>query len=449
MRSPPKWVGALGLAGTILASLLFASTASAAGDVVPLREAQVRSIDGLNVRGAPDSRAAIVAVAEGGVAVTLLDEFSADGLWQKVSFDNTVGWVVVKYLGTPRERRSLSTRGDRRGFTTEIGARLPVPYRSQLDGSLYEAGNCGPAAIGMVIEAFGAFVPTTEIRRVANSLQGTAGWYTSGTSPSVLAYIAEEYGLIARGLFSGSVYDKWSFDEVRRALRNGHLVIPQVHLASLPGQERSNRSIDHFIVIFGYEEDRFLYHDPAFPGGGGHSLWISETQLERAWRRSDLPFAAFSIGPGGGKRPLIDPVDERANDLPATRGVPANRLPVPRGETLVPGVAMPDAGIPPDRFEWPYASAIPAPNDLGTLLKSPQPTEPLPAPITAKPIVAPAIVVASSAPAPTRSNGLAMIALIVGIGVATIALGVRRASRLARVELPIEGAVEASGSLSQ
>ncbi len=313
-------MGAGALRATIatIVALLLASTAHAAGNVVPALEAQVRSIDGVNVRRDPRPDAPIVAVAEGGDFVALFDEVSADGAWRRVAYDEKEGWAAARFLGSPRAIKSGARTSEKRGFTTEIGARLPAPYRSQLDGSAYESGNCGPTSIAMALGAFGIYVPTTEIRAQANRLQGTAGIYDSGTAPEVLAYIAEQRGLIARGLFAGKAYDRWSFAEVRQALRNGHLVIPQVHLASLPGQERANRAIDHFVVIFGYEEDRFLYHDPAFPGWKGHSLWITEEHLKTAWQRSDHPFAAFSLGPGRGLEPLIVPELPDANEPPAT-----------------------------------------------------------------------------------------------------------------------------------
>jgi hypothetical protein len=94
---------------------------------------------------------------------------------------------------------------------------------------------------------------------------------------------------------------------VRDVLRRGRLVIPQVHLASLPGQGHSNRGVDHYIVITGFEGNRFFYNDPAFSGGAGHGLSISQEGLALAWKRGDYRFAAFSVGPGDGMEPLIAP----------------------------------------------------------------------------------------------------------------------------------------------
>lgn len=282
-----------------------------AADIAVGREATVRSVDGLNLRAVPAVDGRIITVAEGGDFVQVL---ANEGEWTKVEYDGQTGWAQAKYLEPARDRGQVSTRGRRPGaVVTESGVRLPVPYRSQLDGSAYQSGNCGPASIGMVLQAFGKNVPTTDIRRAVNRIQGTTGSYDSGTALEVLTDIVDQYGLVPRGLFArdgggqARGYDRWSMDDVRRALRNGHVFIPQVHLASLPGQERSNRGIDHFIVIFGYDEDRFIYHDSAFNGGRGQSLWISEDLLNLAWKRSDFPFAGFSVGPGSGMEPLLEP----------------------------------------------------------------------------------------------------------------------------------------------
>ncbi|HEY3080592.1 MAG TPA: SH3 domain-containing protein [Chloroflexota bacterium] len=291
-----------------LAVVLALSLGSAeAAEVEVGREATVKSVAGLNLRSEPSPDAPVLTVAEGGDFVNVL---GVSGDWYRVEYDGTVGWVSGVYLGPARDRGTLSARGSRRGgdaVVTDSGVLLRVPYRTQLDGSAYAGANCGPASVGMALEAFGTYMPTTDIRRAANRMQGTTGWYDVGTSLDVLAEIAARNGLVVRGLHSGGGYDRWSFDDVRRALRNGHVVIPQVHLATLPGQEHSSRAVDHFIVIVGYKEGRFIYHDPAFVGGGGHSLQIGEERLSLAWKRSDYPFAAFSVGPGAGMEPLIAP----------------------------------------------------------------------------------------------------------------------------------------------
>src|SRR5262249_27980781 len=154
----------------------------------------------------------------------------------------------------------VATRGNRPTGTAAVGSTwLPVPYYSQFDGTAYSRANCGPASLLMALAAFGKDVSVSDIRRSANRLQGTTGWYDAGVAIDVLAALAGRYGLSVRWGGNG---DRWSFDELRAALRRGHLVIPQVHLASLPGQERSSRGVDHYIVITGFDEGRFYYNDP-------------------------------------------------------------------------------------------------------------------------------------------------------------------------------------------
>lgn len=438
MRASRMGAGALRATIATIVALLLASTAHAAGNAVPALEAQVLSIDGVNLRRDPRPDAPIVAVAEGGDFVALFDEVSADRIWRRVAYDEIEGWAAARYLGTPRAIKPGARTSVKRGFTTEIGARLPAPYRSQLDGSAYEAGNCGPTSVAMALGAFGIHVATTEIRSRANRLQGTTGIHDSGTAPEVLAYIAEQHGLVARGLFAGRTYDRWSFAEVRQALRNGHLVIPQVHLASLPGQERANRAIDHFVVIFGYEEERFLYHDPAFPGWKGHSLWITEDHLKTAWQRSDHPFAAFSLGPGRGLEPLIVPEMPGANEPPATPiDVPVRPI-VPRIGPL--GLFGELAFEPPSggsRVESaaPLAALLPAartvPIPEAGMVASPVAVSI----VDERPVVISAAAVAPATPNTLLVRGAAYVSwLLVGLAVLVVAvLGARRQPQLESV----------------
>jgi len=389
--APPMRLTAVRAAAWLVVVLaLSLGTAEAAGVAVG-REATVKSLAGLNVRSEPSQDAPILTVADGGDFVNVLE---ASGDWFKVDYDGTVGWVSGAYLGPARDRGTLSTRGSRRGdaIVTDDGVLLRVPYRTQLDGSAYASANCGPASVGMALAAFGEYLPTTDIRRAANRLQGTTGWYDTGTSLEVLAAIAASNGLVVRGLHAGGGYDRWSFDDVRQALRSGHLVIPQVHLATLPGQEHSNRAVDHFIVIVGYEAGRFIYHDPAFTGSAGHSLEIDEARLALAWKRSDFPFAAFSVGPGAGMEPLIAPPPAPPRAEPTAE--PALALPAPDRRAasaalrtmLESEAAISIAEAPPEPpLAEPVApsTAAPAPTDVVVMI------EPAATPEVAAPTLAP------------------------------------------------------------
>lgn len=297
----------LAIAALVLLSLT-AQTVHAGSGVFVGHEANVVSPDGLNVRTDPAPTAPVLVVAEDGDFVNVLEGPLLDNgdEWYKVEYDGTVGWVSGSFLGPPRDRASVSTRGQR-GDVQASRVWLPVPYYSQFDGSAYQSANCGPTALSMSLAAFGKHVSIQELRRAGNRMQGTAGMFHMGLGIDVLADLASRHGLTVRGLRSGGVYDQWTFDEVRQALRNGNLVIPQVHLASMPGHGSSSRAVDHYVVITGFDGDSFYYNDPAFNGTAGYGMAISESALALAWRRGDYRFAAFSIGPGPGMEPLVAP----------------------------------------------------------------------------------------------------------------------------------------------
>jgi hypothetical protein len=284
-------------------------TAQAASGVVAGREATVAAPGGLNVRNDPNSSSDVLTVADDGDFVYVLAGPKVLGgeEWYSIEYDGSVGWVAGSFLGPPRDRSQVSSRSDRRGTVERNATWLPVPYFSQFDGTAYSRANCGPTSLSMALAAFGKDVSISDIRRSANRIQGTTGWYDAGVAIQVLADLAGANGLSVQGLYSGGGFDRWTFDEVRDALRHGHLVIPQVHLASLPGQEGSSRAVDHYIVITGFDGKTFYYNDPAFSGRAGAGLAISEDRLGLAWKRSDYPFAAFSVGPGYNMNPLIAP----------------------------------------------------------------------------------------------------------------------------------------------
>src|SRR5919199_986373 len=58
-----------------------------------------------------------------------------------------------------------------RGSATRVVSE-PV-YRTQRDGSRYAASNCGPAALGMVLDAYGVDFSTLDLRRLTHTYQGT------------------------------------------------------------------------------------------------------------------------------------------------------------------------------------------------------------------------------------------------------------------------------------
>src|ERR1700730_11770340 len=111
-----------------------------------------------------------------------------------------------------------------------------APYRSQLDGSAYAEANCGPTAVGMVLETFGVSVPARQLRAAALDAQHMYG-NGVGTLITALAQVVQQNGLQTMDLRdeSGGLRH-WGLDEIRAHIRAGHPVVVQVRYRSLPGR---------------------------------------------------------------------------------------------------------------------------------------------------------------------------------------------------------------------
>src|SRR5262249_17811984 len=99
----------------------------------------------------------------GRVAVRLADPSSDSG---KIAW---VNWSDVSASRAPADR-DVPIEQAYSPYATTV--RLSVPYRTQLDGSISSAANCGPTSMGMVIEAFGVYVPTAQVRSLAMRSMG-------------------------------------------------------------------------------------------------------------------------------------------------------------------------------------------------------------------------------------------------------------------------------------
>lgn len=205
---------------------------------------------------------------------------------------------------------------------------LPIRYRTQLDGTAYQSGNCGPSTLGMIVSAFrDEYIKTTDLREQANVMQGTFGVYDSGTSFEVLTAIGRRYGVLPLNLYdTGGGYHQWTLDEVRTYLRAGSPVMPQTNLRRMPGHATANPAVDHFFVLIGTSGDNFIYHDPALPGTSGQSLVITPEQLLYAWQVGTFGLAAVAFKPDETLLPL----------LPTATPLPATPTPVPPSPTSTP-----------------------------------------------------------------------------------------------------------------
>lgn len=212
-----------------------------------------------------------------------------------------IGWVdrdAVAPATAPLER-DVPLGDTYSPFRNEV--RLDVPYRTQLDGSLSALSNCGPASVGMVLEAFGIWVPTAGTRALALRQMGISSPF-SGTTLESLRSVAESHGLVGLELHENGRYRRWTLDDVRNHVRAGQPVIPQLRYRMMPGRGWTWTTTDHYVVISGLVGDDFIINDPIPEGGKGERV-ISAEDLDRAWRSSDFPYAGLAIAGPDENRP--------------------------------------------------------------------------------------------------------------------------------------------------
>ena len=212
------------------------------------------------------------------------------------------GWVDGDAVGRTR----TPAVGDLpRAYPDDLRAdvRISVPYRTQLDGSDYEAANCGPTTLGMALESFGLNLPPPDLRsQVLDAENFSNTDPDAGSFIWALARVAEGYGVRAHGLYEGDgKLHRWTTDEIRASVQQGQPVVVQVVYRGLPAREDSAYYGDHYVVITGLLGDNFLYNDPI--GGAvareapGYDRVMTPAQLQRAMRASDTSYAytAFSL----------------------------------------------------------------------------------------------------------------------------------------------------------
>ena len=176
--------------------------------------------------------------------------------------------------------------------------KLAVPFHSQKDGTRFAGSNCGPASLELVLEAFGNPQTNADLRWRSHTYQGTAG-RGGGTALQFVAMAARDLGLDPEGLYDGQSFHQWSLADIRVELDLGQPVVPLVKYRLLPGHEGSTIRWDHYIVIFGVDGDRFLYHDPSFADPAeGSARWITSTQLQTAMGAASIPGQAVAFAPG-------------------------------------------------------------------------------------------------------------------------------------------------------
>jgi hypothetical protein len=251
---------------------------------------------------------------------------------------------------------------------------LDVPYRSQFDASPYQNANCGPAALAMVLEAYGLDVPNERLRAIADQLQGTSG-YSDGVALEYLEAIARQAGLRAEGLKgSDGRYRQWTMADVIREIRRGYPVITLVHYSSLPAHAGSTSVSDHYVVVVGLTASGFVINDPASTDSSGFHQLLTPQQLLEAWRTASVVQEADAFLPPsgtGGLRQLtfaLAATSTPTMQAAAPSVLPSSSLPQPPSPSLVEPplstVTPADASTPEPSWvlrasSWQHAAPMP------------------------------------------------------------------------------------------
>jgi hypothetical protein len=174
------------------------------------------------------------------------------------------------------------------------------PYRTQLDDSIYAPSDCGPAVLGMVLDDYGIYEDTLDLRRMTHTYQGTWPAVRVGTALQYVTQVAQDFGLASHGLYERddpNAFHQWTVGEIDDELQSGRLVIPLVRFGLLPGHEDSKLRWGHYILLYAVSGDGFRYQDPAMrPIEDGRGRWISREQLDQAMAPVWPPRQAVALG---------------------------------------------------------------------------------------------------------------------------------------------------------
>lgn len=164
------------------------------------------------------------------------------------------------------------------------GLKLHAPYISQMDGTPFAGGNCGPAALAMALGSYGHVETINALRESINGQTGD--WSTeSGTSWRALQSAAEARGFKVSSPFGpDGAPRRWTLDEVLVEASQGRPTLVLVKYQALPGHERSSWYGDHYVTVLGATEDgRVVYHDSAFRGVSGAYRTLDRERFSNAW----------------------------------------------------------------------------------------------------------------------------------------------------------------------
>jgi hypothetical protein len=173
-----------------------------------------------------------------------------------------------------------------------------LPFRTQRDGSRWAGSNCGPAALAMVLEAWGLSYDNDYLRYLTHTYQGTWG-RRGGTALEHMAQVADDFGVRTSGLYAGDEFRRWRLADVRAEVAQGRPVIALVKYRLLPGRENSTVRFDHYVVLWDVTPNGFVYNDPIYPEAHeGYARFMTNAQLEAAMRPTLEPQQAVAfVGP--------------------------------------------------------------------------------------------------------------------------------------------------------
>jgi hypothetical protein len=173
---------------------------------------------------------------------------------------------------------------ERRGVA---GLAFDAPYLSQMDGTTYADGNCGPAALAMALGAFGHLESVHALRESINGQTGDWG-IDSGTTWQALQQAAQTRGFAITSPFNpDGALRTWTLDEMLAETAAGRPVLVLVKYQSLPGHEQAEWWGDHYVTVLGTTPDgRIVYHDSAFRGVAGAYRTIDRERFIIAWSQT-------------------------------------------------------------------------------------------------------------------------------------------------------------------
>jgi hypothetical protein len=263
----------------------------------------VATLAGVALRSAPESNAPVSTWVPDRSVLEVLEQreraVRGYSLGDGLSRAPTEGWMDAGDLlpagsllagSGPR----ILSRADVELAQGDGGRWLKVPYRTQLDGSVSAAANCGPASVAMAMEHYGIHLTTEELRIAADKLQGTSD-PDGGFAIEFLAALLPPFGLRPEGLYVDKQFRRWTMNDLRSQLLAGHPVIPQLKFRLMPGRSDSDYWEDHYVVLTGMLGDDIIYNDAVDVDGPGYGRLMSQETLMKAWGNSYFPFAAFAV----------------------------------------------------------------------------------------------------------------------------------------------------------